>query len=83
LHEWVGQVYDLDGWWTCWQFDHAVTYFGRWIEAKLNETWPKTLKHKYTLEQLLAPPTEPTIEAMIAQFSKVINAVGVYEAKPT
>lgn len=53
LNEWVENTYQMDGWWTCIQFDRAVTYLGGWVDNKLLERDEKG--HAiYTLEQLLA-----------------------------
>ena len=38
--------------WTCYQFDNAVTMFGRWVESKLSEY--ENGKPVYTLERLLS-----------------------------
>lgn len=50
--------------WTAFQFDSAVSWFGIYIENKLNEIDydSKPPRHKHTLKELLsdARPTPPT-----------------------
>jgi hypothetical protein len=52
LNQWVEDVYQMDGWWTCIQVDTAVLYFGGWIEHKLLER-DEQGKAIYSLEDLL------------------------------
>lgn len=40
-------------WWTCFQFDRAVTTFGRYVENKLHEMDDFSHKPRYTLSELL------------------------------
>ena len=38
LPRWVRREFGLDPWWTCYQFDSAVCWFGSWLEGQLSET---------------------------------------------
>lgn len=37
LRTWTRETFGLDGWWTAYQFDSAVTLFGSWVESRLAE----------------------------------------------
>jgi hypothetical protein len=47
------EILGIDDEWAAYQLDDAVTYLGRWVEAKLSERHRKSGKPKYTLEYLL------------------------------
>jgi hypothetical protein len=42
----------LDGWWEAFQLDKAVSWFGRYVENKLNETDSRG-RSRYTLDEIL------------------------------
>lgn len=53
LSAWADEMTQgLAGWFLCDQVDRAVTFFGRYIEAKLHET-DENGKFIHTLEELL------------------------------
>ena len=47
------EILGVDDEWAAYQLDDAVTYLGRWVEAKLSERHRKSGKPRYTLEYLL------------------------------
>ncbi len=51
--------------WTCFQFDNAIAYFGRWIDARLNEIDDKG-KPRHQLKDLLRD-TPQTLNEWIVQ----------------
>lgn len=53
IPKWEREQFGTDGWWTAYQVDNAVSYFGLHIEAKLAEQ-DKDGRHTHTLKQLLA-----------------------------
>lgn len=63
IREWSSQMLGGDDIWTTFQFDSAVSYFGIWVENRLNEydySNPKKPKPKYQLKDLLsAKPAAP------------------------
>jgi hypothetical protein len=81
LKNWVESQYGIDGWWTCYQFDSAVTWVGRFIEGKLAEYDKTSKKQKYSLEQLLEEPKPLTVQQFAEQFKGVHGAVQVIRKK--
>jgi hypothetical protein len=64
LKQWVQETFNLDGWWTCYQFDRAVAYLGNWVEGKMAEferidgpDGPR-YERKYRLDELLGDKME-------------------------
>lgn len=57
LKAWARKTSGFDGWWEALQFDRAVSWFGRYVEARLSETDSQG-NYLYTLEDMLAdaPP---------------------------
>lgn len=71
LRRWANEVtHGLGGWWTCYQFDSAITWFGRYIENKLTETETvgKETRQKYQLRDLL--DTTPHYENGITELKR-------------
>lgn len=68
------ETHGLAAWWTCYQFDRAVTWFGRWMDAKLAET-DADYKSKYTLSELLRddPNDDSGLERLMAQFPELVE----------
>lgn len=62
----------LATWWTCYQFDSAVTYFGRWIDNKLEER-DKQGKQKYKLSDLLKPKNLSSFDEVIVKGKGYID----------
>ena len=54
LTAWVQREFGdwRDGWWECYQFDRVVSWFGRYVENRMNEL-DKDGHPIYTLEELL------------------------------
>ncbi len=74
ISPWVQQTTGLEGWWVAVQFDRAVSWFGRYIESKLDER-DQHGEPLYTLEGLLQEPdvdNKSGIAALSAIFG-VIN----------
>jgi len=57
------EMLGMPDWWTAFQFDAAVSYFGVWAENRLNEMDynAKPPRPKYTLDDVLkdTPPQSP------------------------
>lgn len=60
------------GWWTAYQFDNAVTYFGGYIEGKLAEYDDKTHERIHSLEDLLSDDDAVQNEKTLARLSAVL-----------
>ena len=76
LSQWAAEITGLPfDWWTAFQFDRAVSYFGRDMEKKLNETVERNgkLVHVYTLEQLLAEKRPGRNDASIRRLGELIG----------
>lgn len=56
--------------WINLQFDNAVTWFGRYIEAKLSIVNKKTGEQEYSLDQLLKTRQELTQDALQRALEK-------------
>lgn len=57
IKEWASEMIGAEDLWTPFMFDSAVSYFGIWVENKLNEmdySDKKNVRPKYKLEDLLA-----------------------------
>jgi hypothetical protein len=63
---WVERTYGFDGWWTAFQFNRAVTYFGRYIEAASMERDDKQ-QLVYTLDELLSYGVGGVMQTAIAE----------------
>lgn len=73
LNDWVEHEFGLDGWWTTYQFDSAVTFWGNWVEAKLNER-DKNHQPVYTLDMLISDnPRKAQAEAFFGTFERVLT----------
>lgn len=73
LDEWVTSEFGLDGWWTTYQFDSAVTFWGNWVESKLNER-DKNHHAVYTLDMLISDnPRQTQAEAFFGAFERVLK----------
>lgn len=74
LTPWVRQAYSWDGWWTCLQFDLAVSWFGRYVESRLMERDSKG-NAVTTLEDLLKDggSSQNNILNQFASALKVVN----------
>ena len=59
--------------WLCHCFDHAVSFFGHWVESKLYETDPRTHEPLYELKDLLKAeaPEENMISYLIQLFGVI------------
>lgn len=65
----------LDGWWEAFQFDKAVSWFGRHVENLLNETDGKG-RPRYTLDDVLGADDENSqkgLAALGAAFGVINN----------
>jgi hypothetical protein len=81
LRKWVEEHFGLDGWWTCYQFDSAVTWTGRFIEARLHEYDDRTKKQRYTLDQLLEEPVQMTPQEFAEKYKGLSGAVQIIKKK--
>lgn len=52
IPQWEASTQGTDGWWTSYQVDNAVAYFGIWADNKLAEL-DDNGKAKWSLEHLL------------------------------
>jgi len=69
----VEQTTGLDGWWVALQFDKAVVWFGRYVEAKCSETDDHG-NHRHSLETLLGEKdtsANQSVQALIALFGVI------------
>lgn len=69
IPQWVAETYGLDGWWAAYCFDDAVTYVGRWIEAKMSEL-DKRGKRLHELADLLQD-TPHSIEIELKRWAHI------------
>jgi hypothetical protein len=76
LKAWASALIGMEDTWTPMQFDAAVSYFGVWVENRMNSFDPKTGQARYRLEDLLsdAPPV-PSWEALFAKLGIAIRTV--------
>lgn len=58
--------------WTGWQFDNAVMFFGRWVEAHLEER-DKQGKPVHKIENLLKPYREAQAEPQYASLRGLVT----------
>lgn len=81
VRAWASERLGMPDFWTALQFDAAVSYFGNWIESRLNEFDPVTHKPRYTLQGLLAEEMKAvTVHDWIdrmRQFKGVVGTVKV------
>jgi hypothetical protein len=76
IREWAADLTGMpDDLWTPLQFDAAVSYFGNYVEGKLNEVDPKTGQHLHTLDDLLADPKQRVSKK--AFIKSVLGLTGV------
>lgn len=70
---WVEREFGLDSWWTCYQFDSAVTLWGNWVQNKLLER-DKNHQPLFTIEMLISDnPRKVQAEAFFGAFERVLS----------
>lgn len=70
---WVENEFGLDGWWTCYQFDKAITLWGNWVQNRLLER-DKNHQPLYTLDMLISEnPRKAQAEAFFGAFERVLS----------
>jgi hypothetical protein len=81
LSAWAADLIGMPSdWWTAFQFDRAVSWFGRHIEGKLQETETigSETRQKHKLEDLLAEtPVIDKNKASIEKYERMFGALAV------
>lgn len=74
LLPWADEVtHGLGGWWTCFQFDRAIVWFGRYVESRLSERHPDTHQPQWTLEELLDPSKRKGLKEFKHDFAGFVR----------
>ena len=60
IPKWTKRLMGFSDPWTALQFDMAVSWFGHYVEAKLNEFDDKTHQPRFSLQELLNTREENT-----------------------
>lgn len=73
VNQWVETTFGIDGWWTAYQLDRAVTLWGNWVQNKLLER-DKNHQPLYTLDMLVSDnPRKAQAEAFFGAFERVLG----------
>lgn len=72
IPEWTKRLMGFSDPWTALQFDMAVSWFGHYVEAKLNDYDDKTHQPRFSLQELLSTREENT-----NSFLEMLEAQGM------
>lgn len=70
----TGMESEWSGWWAAYQFDNAVTFFGTYIENRLNEL-DKEGKPIYKLEDFLEDDEKRRIDQSLEEARRLLASV--------
>jgi hypothetical protein len=76
LRQWADrETNGLSGWLICFLFDRAVTFWGTYVEGKLNEVDKHTFQPLHTLDELLYSEPVSPLQRMKDTFQYAVKRV--------